>query len=173
MLAAPATPARAVRIKDVASRAGVSLGTASNVLNRPQLVRPETCSKVEAAIAELGFVPNQPARQLRSGSSTTIAYVVLDARNPFFTDVARSASRKLPSSEQLMLYLCNSDLDPRRETAVPRPVADATGARRADHGRRLRWTRSCSTLPSARSSRRARRPPRRFAGRRLVQRRRS
>lgn len=101
-------------IKDVAQRAGVSVGTASNVLNRPHLVRPETRARVEAAIAELGFVPNQPARQLRSGSSTTIAYVVLDARNPFFTDVARGIE-EVASTENLTLFLCNSDLDPRRE----------------------------------------------------------
>ena len=101
-------------IKDVARRAGVSVGTASNVLNRPDLVRPETRARVEAAIAELGFVLNQPARQLRSGSSTTIAYVLLDARNPFFTDVARGIE-EVASTENLTLFLCNSDLDRRRE----------------------------------------------------------
>jgi LacI family transcriptional regulator len=101
-------------IKDVARRAGVSVGTASNVLNRPHLVRPETRARVEAAIAELGFVLNQPARQLRSGSSTTIAYVLLDARNPFFTDVARGIE-EVASTENLTLFLCNSDLDRRRE----------------------------------------------------------
>jgi LacI family transcriptional regulator, galactose operon repressor len=77
-------------------------------------VRPETRARVEAAIAELGFVPNHPARQLRSGSSTTIAYVVLDARNPFFTDVARGVE-EVASAEGLTLFLCNSDLDSRRE----------------------------------------------------------
>jgi LacI family transcriptional regulator len=92
----------------------VSVGTTSNVLNRPHAVRPETRARVEAAIAELGFVPNQPARQLRSGSSTTIAYVVLDTRNPFFTDVARGIE-EVAGAEQLTLFLCNSDLDSRRE----------------------------------------------------------
>jgi LacI family transcriptional regulator len=98
----------------VALLAGVSVGTASNVLNRPDVVRPATRARVEAAIAELGFVPNQPARQLRSGSSTTIAYVVLDARNPFFTDVARGIE-EVAGTANLTLFLCNSDLDPRRE----------------------------------------------------------
>ncbi len=55
-----------------------------------------------------------PARQLRSGSSSTIAYVVLDARNPFFTDVARGIE-EVASVENLTLFLCNSDLDARRE----------------------------------------------------------
>ncbi len=78
-------------IKDVAERADVSIGTVSNVLNRPDLVRPATRARVEAAIAELGFVRNESARQLRAGSSRIIAYVFLDAGNPFFTDVARGA----------------------------------------------------------------------------------
>ena len=112
--ARPAIPDATPGIKDVAIRAGVSVGTASNVLNRPHVVRPETRARVEAAIAELGFVPNNPARQLRSGSSTTIAYVVLDARNPFFTDVARGIE-EVAGTENLTLFLCNSDLDPRRE----------------------------------------------------------
>jgi LacI family transcriptional regulator len=45
-------------VKDVAARARVSLGTVSNVLNRPHLVKPETRLRVRAAIAELGFVRN-------------------------------------------------------------------------------------------------------------------
>lgn len=109
-----AHPDAAPGIKDVAIRAGVSVGTASNVLNRPQVVRPATRAKVEEAIAELGFVPNHTARQLRSGSSRTIAYVVLDAGNPFFTDVARGIE-EVASTENLTLFLCNSDLDRRRE----------------------------------------------------------
>ena len=107
-------------IKDVARRAGVSVGTASNVLNRPHLVRPETRARVEAAIAELGFVPNQPARQLRSGSSTTIAYVVLDARNPFFTDVARGIEEVAEHREPdaVPLQLGPRSRDGKRSTSI-------------------------------------------------------
>ena len=63
-------------IKDVARLAGVSLGTVSNVLNRPERVGPERRARVERAIAELGFVRNEPARQLRAGMSRTVAVVV-------------------------------------------------------------------------------------------------
>src|SRR4026209_1824307 len=66
-------------IKDVAAAAGVSVGTVSNVLNRPAAVRPTTRAKVEAAITRLGFVPNASARQLAAGRSRTLAYLVLDA----------------------------------------------------------------------------------------------
>ena len=78
-------------IKDVARRAGVSVGTVSNVLNHPHLVADATRRRVLAAIDELGFVRNESARQLRAGSSRIIGLVVLDVANPFFTDVARGA----------------------------------------------------------------------------------
>ncbi|MDX6209632.1 MAG: LacI family transcriptional regulator, partial [Frankiales bacterium] len=58
-----------ISVKDVAARAGVSVGTVSNVLNRPDRVSPETRDRVSAAIAELGFVRNESARHLRAGSS--------------------------------------------------------------------------------------------------------
>lgn len=103
-----------VSIKDVAARAGVSLGTVSNVLNRPAAVRAATRARVEAAIAELGFVPNASARQLAAGRSRTIAYLVLDATNPFFTDVARGIE-EVAKAEGLALFICNSDQDVDRE----------------------------------------------------------
>lgn len=101
-------------IKDVAARAGVSVGTVSNVLNRPHLVSESTRARVQAAIIELGFVRNESARQLRAGRSRTIAYVLLDAGNPFFTDVARGVE-EVAKAHDLALILCNSDQDPVRE----------------------------------------------------------
>ncbi|MFC5006820.1 LacI family DNA-binding transcriptional regulator [Dactylosporangium cerinum] len=78
-------------IKEVARRAGVSIGTVSNVLNHPDLVAATTRQRVLKAIAELGYVRNDSARQLRAGRSRTIAVVALDLANPFFTDVLRGA----------------------------------------------------------------------------------
>lgn len=80
-------------IKDVAHEAGVSVGTVSNVLNNPQRVSDTTRDKVLEAIAHLGYVRNESARQLRTGSSRTIGLVVLDVANPYFTDVARGVER--------------------------------------------------------------------------------
>ncbi len=101
-------------MKDVAARAGVSVGTVSNVLNRPQLVSEATRARVQAAIVELGFVRNETARQLRAGRSRTIAYVVMDAANPFFNDVARGVE-DTARAEGIVVYLCNSNLDADRE----------------------------------------------------------
>ncbi|MBN9100211.1 MULTISPECIES: LacI family DNA-binding transcriptional regulator [unclassified Pseudonocardia] len=103
-------------MKDVAARAGVSLGTVSNVLNRPERVSDRTRRRVETAIETLGFVRNESARQLRGGGSRTLAYVVLDTSNPFFTDVARGI-QETADAQGLVVYLCNSGDDPHRQAA--------------------------------------------------------
>jgi LacI family transcriptional regulator len=100
----------------VAARAGVAVGTVSNVLNRPGTVGEVTRLRVQAAIAELGFVRNESARHLRAGSSRTIGLVVLDVANPFFTDVAR-AVEDVASEHGLAVLLCNSDDQPAKEAA--------------------------------------------------------
>jgi len=101
-------------IKEVARRAGVSLGTVSNVLNRPHKVTPATRRRVQQVIEELGFIPNEAARRLRAGRSNTIGLLVIDVANPFFTDVARGVER-LADEHGSMVMLCNSDEDPGRE----------------------------------------------------------
>ena len=94
-------------IRDVAAEAGVSVGTVSNVLNRPNAVAPATRARVEEAIAALGFVRNEPARALRAGRSRTFGLVVLDVANPFFTDVARGVEEAV-AAEGLVVILCDS-----------------------------------------------------------------
>jgi LacI family transcriptional regulator len=101
-------------IKDVASRAGVSVGTVSNVLNRPHRVSEATSAKVWKAIADLGYIRNESGRQLRAGHSRTIAYLGLAVTNPYFTDVARGVE-DVARGNGLALFLCNSGGDPSRE----------------------------------------------------------
>ncbi len=108
--------ARSASVKDVAAAAGVSLGTVSNVLNRPDRVSPDTRERVLRAMADLGFVRNESARQLRAGSSRTLAYVMLDASNPFFTDVAQGIDTAAEAAD-LSLVLCNSRNSGDREQA--------------------------------------------------------
>jgi LacI family transcriptional regulator len=106
---------RSSSVKDVAAAAGVSLGTVSNVLNRPDRVSAATRERVERAMADLGFVRNESARQLRAGQSRTLAYVMLDATNPFFTDVA-SGIELAAEDAGLSLFICNSDNRASRES---------------------------------------------------------
>lgn len=107
---------RAASVKDVAAAAGVSLGTVSNVLNRPDRVSAATRTRVQEAMADLGFVRNESARQLRAGTSRTLAYVMLDASNPFFTDVAQGIEAAAEAVD-LSLVLCNSGNGAAREGA--------------------------------------------------------
>ncbi|KQR91682.1 LacI family transcriptional regulator [Microbacterium sp. Leaf347] len=101
-------------MRDVAEAAGVSVGTVSNVLNRPDKVSAETVARVHRAIDLLGFVRNDAARQLRAGRSRSIGLVVLDMRNPFFTEVARGAEERA-STDDLTVLMANSDEKQDRE----------------------------------------------------------
>jgi len=103
-----------VSVTDVAARAGVSLGTVSNVLNRPDRVSPATRERVLRAIDELGFVRNEAARQLRAGRSRTIGLIVLDVGNPFFTDIAAGVE-EAAAEAGLSVVLCNSGENAERE----------------------------------------------------------
>lgn len=103
-----------VSVRDVALRARVSVGTVSNVMNHPEKVSPAVVDRVTAAIAELGFIRNSAARQLRVGRSNTIGLVVLDVRNPFFTDLARGAEDRAAEAG-LIVTLGNSDENTDRE----------------------------------------------------------
>lgn len=76
------------RIKDVAARAGVSLGTVSYVLNQPDRVASATRRRVLRAIDALGYVRNEPARQLRAGRGRALGLVVPTLTNPFYADIA-------------------------------------------------------------------------------------
>jgi len=109
------TGTRATSIRDVAARAGVSVGTVSNVLNGSSRVSDDAAAKVRAAIEALGYVRNDAARQLRAGRSTSVGLVVLDVRNPFFTDVARGAEDEAAQAG-LSVILGNSSEDAGRES---------------------------------------------------------
>lgn len=103
-----------VSVRDVARQAGVSVGTVSNVLNHPERVTPQTVERVQRVIAELGFVRNDAARQLRAGRSRSIGLVVLDIGNPFFAEVARGAEDRAAQAGMTVL-VGNSDESSDRE----------------------------------------------------------
>ncbi|NQX16496.1 LacI family DNA-binding transcriptional regulator [Rathayibacter sp. VKM Ac-2857] len=103
-----------VSIRDVALRAGVSVGTVSNVLNRPDEVSDDSLARVNAAVESLGYVRNDAARKLRNGVSSTVGFVVLDGQNPFFNDVVRGAEDEA-SRHQIAVLYGNTDEDPSRE----------------------------------------------------------
>lgn len=106
--------AKRVSIKDVALAAGVSVGTVSNVLNRPDMVAQVTRDRVQGAMKELGFIRSESARQLRRGSSNLVGVIVMDLENPFFMSAARGVDLRL-RDEACTMVISSSDGDYRRE----------------------------------------------------------
>jgi LacI family transcriptional regulator len=101
-------------IQDVAEHAGVSAMTVSRVINHPAQVAPATRQRVEQAIQELGFVPNALARSLLRGRTHTIALLVSDISNPFFTQVARGVEDVAQRNGYTVIF-GNGDESPEKE----------------------------------------------------------
>lgn len=103
-----------VGIKDVAVAAGVSQGTVSHVLNHPDRVSAKNLAKVLQAMDDLGFVRNESARQLRSGTSSTLGLLLIEGWNPFFNDVTRGIEDEV-YADDWSLMVANSALNANRE----------------------------------------------------------
>lgn len=76
-------------IKDVAKKSGVSVATVSRAINKSGYVSKETLNKVNTAVDELNYKPNETARSLYNKKSKMIGLLLPDISNPFFTLVAR------------------------------------------------------------------------------------
>jgi DNA-binding LacI/PurR family transcriptional regulator len=96
-------------------------------MNRPEMVSPGTRERVLRIMEELGYTPNAAARSLLSGRTNTIALVLPDIRNPFFTNVARGVE-DAAQRYGYTLTLGNSDERPEKE----RRYLDALSSRRVD-----------------------------------------
>ncbi|MBN2393785.1 MAG: LacI family DNA-binding transcriptional regulator [Anaerolineae bacterium] len=103
-------------IRDVAQHAGVAPITVSRVVNQDGYVSDETRARVEAAIAELGYVPNRLARGLRSKRTNTLGLVLTDIANPFWTTVARGVE-DAAEAEGFSVILCNTDESEHKQEA--------------------------------------------------------
>ena len=91
-------------LKDVAKLAGVSLGTASKVINN-QYVRPEARLKVEEAMQELDYTPNAIARSLKANSTKTIGIMIPDISSPVVGKVLRGIEKiSRDSGYSILLY---------------------------------------------------------------------
>ncbi|WP_371629273.1 LacI family transcriptional regulator [Streptomyces sp. NBC_00341] len=107
-------------LEEVAARAGVGRGTASRVINGSPRVSARTREAVEAAVAELGYVPNRAARALAGNRTDAIALVVPESESrffaePYFSDIVRGVGAALADTEmQLLLTLVGGDRERRR-----------------------------------------------------------
>ncbi len=116
------SPARST-IADVARHAGVSKATVSRFLNhRDTLLSPEIAGRVEAAIAELGYVPSPMAQSLKRGRSRLIGLVVADITNPYSVAVLRGAEQACREAGYLLM-LFNLGNEGERESAGIRALS--------------------------------------------------
>ena len=103
-----------ISLRDIAKKAGVSVGTASNVLNRPGIVSPETAKRVQQVIEEMGYNPNGYVKQMSAGHSRTLGLVVPNVSNPFFAEVARGVE-DAAAKKNYAVFICNTGESNQRE----------------------------------------------------------
>ncbi|MEU3984108.1 LacI family DNA-binding transcriptional regulator [Streptomyces sp. NPDC026672] len=107
-------------LEEVAARAGVGRGTVSRVINGSPRVSDATRAAVEAAVAELGYVPNTAARALAANRTDAIALVVPEPETrffaePYFSDILRGIGSELSDTGmQLLLTFAGSDRERER-----------------------------------------------------------
>ncbi|MDX2543826.1 LacI family DNA-binding transcriptional regulator [Streptomyces sp. WI04-05B] len=107
-------------LEEVAARAGVGRGTVSRVINGSPRVSDVTRAAVEAAVAELGYVPNTAARALAANRTDAIALVVPEPETrffaePYFSDMLRGVGAAISDTEmQLLLIFAGSDRERQR-----------------------------------------------------------
>lgn len=119
-MAARGTHSRRPTLEEVAARAGVGRGTVSRVINGSPRVSDATRATVEAAVAELGYVPNTAARALAANRTDAIALVVPEPETrffaePYFSDMLRGVGAELAETEmQLLLIFAGNDRERQR-----------------------------------------------------------
>ncbi|MFD0688256.1 LacI family DNA-binding transcriptional regulator [Actinomadura fibrosa] len=103
-----------VTLQDVARAAGVSLATASRVLNGTSQVRADLRERVLAAAGELSYTPNAHAQALASSSSKSVGVICHDVSDPYFAAVARGVMRTA-AAHGMLVMLASTFRDPARE----------------------------------------------------------
>jgi LacI family transcriptional regulator len=101
-------------MRQIAERAGVSIGTVSHVINGSATVRERLRERVLEAIRSLGYQPSQLARGLRRNQTSMLVMMIPDITNPYFPAVVRGVE-DVAYKSALRLVLCNTDNDPRKE----------------------------------------------------------
>jgi LacI family transcriptional regulator len=104
-------------IVEVAKRAGVSIATVSNVIRGTKRVTPAVTQRVQAAIRDLDYYPNEIARSLKVKQTRMLGIVVPDITNPFFPEIIRGAE-DVAFERKYFLVTANTDEQLSRERRV-------------------------------------------------------
>jgi LacI family transcriptional regulator len=104
---------------DLAQELNLSTATISRALSRPEIVAPETRTRVLEAVRRSGYQMNGIARSLRTQSTHTIGVIVSDICNPFFSSIVKAAEDVARTNGYTVL-ICNADEEGRNEEAALR-----------------------------------------------------
>jgi LacI family transcriptional regulator len=104
-----ATAARRITIREVALKAGVSLGTASRVVNGMSNVAPDLRKRVQGAIARLGYKPDMVAQSMRSGATRAVGILVRDIANSALAGFVRAAQEALHEAGYALVLACSEE----------------------------------------------------------------
>lgn len=118
-----ADPKKRANLRDVAKAAGVSVATVSRVLNEPKVVKPDTRERVQAAIAELRFVPSAAARAINSGRTRFVGALIPTLDNAIFARFLAALERTL-ADHDLSLVVATTDADPATEALKAQGLID-------------------------------------------------
>jgi LacI family transcriptional regulator len=110
-------------IRDVASRAGVSVTTVSHVVNTTRPVSAAVRARVDEAIRTLGYVPSAVARSLKSNTTRTLGMLIPNSSNPYFAEIVRAVEDRCFASGYALI-LCNTDDAPERQSVYLTVLAE-------------------------------------------------
>jgi len=115
-------PRRAATLHDVAREAGVSYATASRALNgSDRNVRAENVARVHTAAEKLGYAPHLSAQAIARGSTSTVALVVSDVDDPYFSAIAAGVT-EAAEAEGLIVTMAVADRSPDLELRIVRTL---------------------------------------------------
>ena len=95
-----------ITLKDIAERCGYTANTVSRALRDDEKLPQSTRSAIQKLAREMGYVPNNSARALRCGSSRTIAVIINDINNPYYSNILSQIDQLLKAKNYHPMILC-------------------------------------------------------------------
>ncbi|PYI39754.1 LacI family transcriptional regulator [Arthrobacter psychrolactophilus] len=114
-------------IHDVAALSGVAASTVSRALSTPGRVNFRTRARIEAAAAELKYIPNAQAKALSSGRTKAVAVLVADITNPFYFDIIRGTQLQLKAAGYTQLLVDTEESEEVEANSIEQMLQTADG----------------------------------------------
>jgi LacI family transcriptional regulator len=113
----------AITMKDIARDLDVSVMTVSKVLRNQGDIGKETRERVLKRVRELNYSPNRAARSLATGRTSTIGLIVPDLEHPFFSEIAKSISRRIRARDYGLIIAASEDSPALEQSELERMLA--------------------------------------------------